>query len=91
MQVIFGILLIAILLYIAFWMLVILVACLGIGLVVGIVPAIYTSIKSYLGAIRDEITNPIIAWTLRICMIPAVAAIAAPVVMLIIGIVQSFL
>ncbi len=89
MGVIIWLVIIALLLYVAFWILMIILGCIAVGLVVGIFPAIFTSVKSYFVSINEEVTNPIIKWTLNICMGIGALVIAAPIVVLIIGIITS--
>lgn len=68
MEIIFGLIVLNFWLFFIVWGLFIVVICIALGLVIGVFPAMYISIKTYLENVNDEITNPIIKWTLILCV-----------------------
>lgn len=56
------------------------IACIAVGLVIGVFPAIYTSVKTYFISINDEITNPFIKWALFVSVGLGVLCIIIPLV-----------
>lgn len=89
MEIIGVLLIIAILLYLAFWLLVIILSCIAIGLIIGVFIAIFTSVKSYFISINKEVSNPIIKWTLNVCMGIGALLIAGTAVTAVVGIITS--
>lgn len=89
MEIIGVLLIIAILLYLAFWLLVIILSCVAIGLIIGVFIAIFTSVKSYFISINKEVSNPIIKWTLNVCMGIGALLIAGTAVTAVVGIITS--
>ena len=63
----------------------------GVGLVVGIVPAVITSIINYFTAINDEITHPVVRVCLNIFAGICSLAIVGISVYFVIGLAQAFL
>jgi hypothetical protein len=89
MEIILGLLIIAVILYLAFWLLISVLACIAIGLVIGIIPAIISSVRIYLKSINDEVTNPAVKWTLNISVGLACLVVATPVVLAVLAIIAS--
>ena len=89
MEIILGLLIIAVILYLAFWLLISVFVCISIGLVIGIIPAIISSVRIYLKSINDEVTNPAVKWTLNISVGLACLVVATPVVLAVLAIIAS--
>ncbi|MBQ7373067.1 MAG: hypothetical protein IJW64_00690 [Clostridia bacterium] len=89
MEIILGLLIIAVILYLAFWLLVSVLGCIIVGLVIGIIPAIISSVRIYLRSINDEVTNPAVKWTLNISVGLACLVVATPVVLAILAIIVA--
>ena len=86
MEIILGLLIVAVILYLAFFLLVTILVCIGAGLLLGIIPAIISSVRIYLRSINDEVTNPIVKWTLNISVGLACLVVITPVALAILAI-----
>lgn len=89
MEIILGLLIIGVILYLAFFLLVTIIFCIGAGLLIGIIPAIISSVRIYLRSINDEVTNPAVKWTLNISVGLACLVVAAPVILAIFAIIAN--
>ena len=86
MEIILGLLIIAVILLLAFYLLMAILFCIAAGLLIGIIPAMISSVRIYLRSINDEVTNPIVKWTLNISVGLACLVVITPVALAILAI-----
>ena len=86
MEIILALIIIGVILVLAFYLLMAILFCIVAGLMIGIVPAMISSVRIYLRSINDEVTHPVVKWTLNISVWLACLVVITPVVLAILAI-----